>query len=92
MTLEELNAKIESLLEYRDAIDELKKEATAIEDLIKNHLVEMNVEEVSVGTHVVHYTSVLSSKFDTKRFKEEVGTEFYKKYCKEVASKRFSIS
>lgn len=92
MTNEELNIKVNSLIEYEELIAELEKEAEAIKDSIKLCLNERGVEELEVGTHIVRNTSVLSSRFDTKRFKMELGEELYKKYCKEVSSKRFSIA
>ena len=92
MTNEELNLKVNSLIEYEELIAELQKEADAIKDSIKEDLHNRGVEELEVGTHIVRNTSVLSSRFDTKRFKTELGEDLYKRYCKEVISKRFSIA
>ena len=50
------------------------------------------VEELEIGSHIVRFTSVVSSRFDTKSFKEKMGAELYKAFTKEVASRRFSIA
>ena len=92
MANDEMLKKIESLIEYEALIEELQKEAKVLEDSIKEEMVERDVEEFEIGTHIVRFTSVSSSRFDTKRFKAELGEELYKKYCKEVASRRFSIA
>lgn len=50
------------------------------------------IETMNAGSHVVRFTSVLTSRFDTKRFKETFGESVYRAYLREVASRRFSIS
>ena len=84
--------KIESLIEYEAMIEELKAEAEEIRNEIKAEMESRDTEELEIGSHIVRFTSVLSSRFDTKRFKEELGENLYKAYCKEVASRRFTIA
>ena len=50
------------------------------------------VSKMNLGKYIVRWTSVLSTRFDTKRFKEAFGEELYKAYTKEVSSRRFSIA
>ena len=83
----ELLANVENLVE----LEALKAEAEEIRNGIKGEMNARAVEELQIGSHVVRFTSVLSTRFDTKRFKETFGDELYKAYTKEVASKRFSI-
>lgn len=90
-TIEMIN-KIEELKELEALIEEAKAEAEAIRDDIKAEMNTRGVEEMSIGQYVVRFTSVLSSRFDTKLFKERFGADIYKSLCKEVASKRFSIA
>lgn len=87
----EMINRIEELIAYEAMIEELKAEAETIRNTIKEEMHARNVEELSIGSHIVRFTSVLSSRFDTKRFKENFGENVYKAYCKEVASKRFTI-
>ena len=94
--MEMLNAEmiiaIEELLAYEKAMDEIKSKADGIKDMLKGELNSRGVEELVVGGHIVRNTSVLSSRFDTKRFKEDFGASAYAEYCKEVASKRFTVA
>jgi len=85
-------SKIEELKELEALIEEAKAEAEAIRDDLKADLDERGVEELSVGQYVIRFTSVLSSRFDTKLFKEKMGSELYKAFTKEVSSRRFSIA
>ena len=83
---------VESLIEYEALIEELKAEAEVIRNIIKEEMMARDTEELIIGSHIVRNTSVLTSRFDTKRFKENFGEAVYKAYTKEVASKRFSIA
>ena len=92
MATNELLKNIETLIEYEAAIEELKAEAEEIRNTIKTEMTERDTEELEIGSHIVRFTSVLTTRFDTKRFKEVFGEELYKAYTREVASKRFSIA
>ena len=92
MATNELLKNIETLIEYEAAIEELKAEAEEIRNTIKGEMNARETEELEIGSHIVRFTSVLTTRFDTKRFKEVFGEELYKAYTKEVASKRFSIA
>ena len=85
-----------SLLESYKEWEALQEEAAAVlEDLknqIKNEMVARDTEELVVDKFVCRFTVVQSSRFDTKRFKAELGEELYKNFCKEVVSRRFSVS
>lgn len=87
----EMILAVEELLAYERATEELKIKSEAIRKRLKDELSNRGVEELIIGGHVVRNTSVLSSRFDTKRFKEDFGASAYAEYCKEVASKRFSV-
>ena len=92
MSTENITRKVEELLELEDFAEQIKSEAEALKKEIQNEMAERDVEELNIGKYIIRWTSVLSSRFDTKRFKENFGEEVYKAYTKEVASKRFSIS
>ena len=87
----QLESKIEELNEIEKMMDELKAEAEAIKDELKNEMSLRGLDQMEIGQYIVRWTSVLSSRFDTKRFKEEYGESIYKQYTKEVSSTRFSI-
>ncbi len=92
MANNEMLKMVETLIEYEAMIEELKAEAEEIRNNIKGEMNARYTEELEIGSHIVRFTSVLSTRFDTKRFKEAFGEELYKAYTKEVASKRFSIA
>ena len=88
---EEIIKKIEELKELEALMEEAKAEAEAIRDVIKAEMLEQDTEELNCGQYIVRWTSVLSNRFDTTAFKKEYA-EMYKKYTKQVSSKRFSVS
>lgn len=84
--------KIEELKALEQFMEELKAEAEILRDSLKEEMVRQNTEELEAGSYIVRFTSVLSTRFDTKRFKEAFGENLYKAYTKQVASRRFSIA
>ena len=92
MTRNELIAQIETLRNLEALIEEAKREAKTVRDSIKAEMEAVETEELSAGGYIVRWTSVLSTRFDTKSFKEKFGEEVYKAFTKQVASRRFSIS
>lgn len=92
MSTLEITGKIEELRELEELIEEAKAQAETIKDELKTLMDNKGVEELNAGRFILRYTSVLSSRFDTKRFKEKFGEDVYKAFTKEVASRRFSIS
>lgn len=92
MCVSEMTSKIEELKGLENLIEEAKAEAEALRDDIKQEMMKENKDEMTVGRYIVRFTSVLSSRFDTKRFKENFGEEVYKAYTKQICSRRFSIA
>ena len=88
----EITAKIDELKELEAIIEEAKAEAEALRDDIKAEMLRQEAEEMEAGQYIIRFTPVLSSRFDTKRFKENFGEEVYKAYTKQVTSRRFSIA
>ncbi len=91
MSSKDLVRKIEALQEWEKLMEEAKAEAEAIRDDIKAEMLVQDLEEMTCGQYIVRWTSVLSNRFDTTSFKKEY-SEMYKKFTKQVASKRFSVS
>jgi len=92
MSVNEMETKIAKLRELEAFEEEIKAEAETIRDEIKAEMNARGTEEMTCGKFIVRFTSVLSSRFDTKRFKECFGEGTYKEFCKEVASRRFTIA
>lgn len=91
MSTKEMTAKIEELKELEALLEEVKAEAEAIRDEIKQQMIAEDTEELTAGQYIVRWTSVLSNRFDTTAFKK-VMPELYKAYTKQVSSRRFSIA
>lgn len=91
MSSNELIKQIEALNEWDAIIAEAKAEAQKIEEQIKTEMDARNLEELEVGTYIVRYTSVLTSRFDTTAFKKE-HANVYNQFLKQIASRRFTIS
>lgn len=92
MATNEMITKVETLIEYEAMIEELKAEAEEIRNEIKGEMDARGTEEMTLGSHIVRFTKVVSSRFDTKSFKDKMGAELYKAFTKEVSSRRFSIA
>ena len=83
MSRNELIAKIEALNEWERLIAEIK-------DSIKAEMLEQQTEELEAGAYIIRWTSVLTNRFDSTAFKREYG-ELYKRFTKQISSRRFSI-
>lgn len=86
---------IENRIKKLKALEEQKKQLEAqidsLQEEIKKDMESKGIEEMQAGIFIVRFTSVLSSRFDTKRFKEQYGS-LYSQFTKQTASRRFSIS
>lgn len=91
MSRNELIAKIEALNEWERLIAEAQAEAEAIKDSIKAEMLEQQTEELEAGAYIIRWTSVLTNRFDSTAFKREYGGELYKRFTKQISSRRFSI-
>lgn len=92
MTTFTINHKLDKLAELESIIAELKAESDSIKDELKEEMVRLDTDCLITDRYVARWTAVSSSRFDTKRFKEDFSQEIYKLYCKEVASHRWSVS
>jgi predicted phage-related endonuclease len=91
MSQNEIASKIEQLKEWEAILEEAQAEVEALRDCIKAQMLERETEELQVGTYIIRWTSVLSTRFDSTAFKKE-HAELYKAFTKQGASKRFSIA
>ena len=91
MSTNDLVMKVEQLKELENLLEEVKVEAEAIRDEIKQEMMARDTEELEAGKYIVRWTSILSNRFDTTEFKK-VMPDVYKAYTKQISSRRFSIS
>lgn len=92
MSTLEIISKIESLKEWEALAEEAAAEIESLKDTIKKHMDGLGVETLEAGQYIARFTTVQSSRFDTKRFKAEIGEDVYKCFCRETLSRRFTIS
>lgn len=92
MSTIEIVSKIETLKEWEALQAEAAAMVESLKDDIKKHMDSIGVETLEAGPFVARFTTVQSSRFDTRRFKNEIGEDVYKRFCKEVISRRFTIS
>ncbi|MBD5479582.1 MAG: hypothetical protein HDR14_09865 [Lachnospiraceae bacterium] len=83
--------RVRKLMALEEQKKELEAQISALQEEIKKDMDTKGIEEMQAGTFIIRFTSVLSSRFDTKRFKEQY-SELYNMYVKPVASRRFTIS
>lgn len=82
---------VEELQNLYAQADELKAMITAREAMIKEEMEAREIETLDLGNVIIRFTSVLSSRFDTKAFKKDFA-DIYAMFTKQVASRRFSIA
>lgn len=71
----------------------LKQEADMLSAVnqVKAMMDKKHLEEMDVGNFTVRYTTVVSSRFDSRAF-QETHQALYDQYCVASESKRFTIS
>ena len=87
----ELLAKIELLNKYEAMMEELKSEADSIRNTIKAEMEAREVEELIAGQYIIRWTPVLSSRFDSARFKKD-HADLAAAYTKTTTTRRFLIN
>ena len=87
-----LEARIELIQKYEADAKALQEKADDLKNSIKNQMTTMGTEQITTPNFVIRFIDVLSSRFDTKRFKEDMGEDIYSYYTKQIASKKFTIS
>ena len=92
MSTIEIVSKIEALKEWEALAEEAAAEIESLRDDIKKEMDGRGVEVIEAGQYIARFTTVQSNRFDTKRFKNELGEDVYKRFCKETISRRFTIS
>ena len=92
VTYSEVGERVEQIKAIESFIKELEAEAETYKDEIKAVMNSEAVETLEAGDYIIRWTSTLTSRFNTKKFKEDMGEAVYNAYLKQVASKRFSIA
>lgn len=91
MSTAEIISAIEEIQSLEELLSETEKEIESLKDSIKATMLDKDTDELIAGTHIVRWTTVLSSRFDSTAFKKK-HEELYKEYTKQTTSRRFTIS
>ena len=90
MATNELIQRIEALNEWEELLEQVRQEADAIRDEIKQEMLARDTDEMEVGQYIVRWSSVLTQKLDTTAFKKAM-PDVYKAFIKQTTSRRFTI-
>ena len=91
MATNELLNKIEALNEWEQLMEEAKEMADSILDELKQHMLDVNAEELEVGQYMVRYQTIVTNHFNSSAFKKAL-PDVYKSFIRQGTSKRFTIT
>ena len=92
MDNETIRQTVANLQEMYKAQDLLSSQIQNAELEIKREMENREIETLDLCNGVIiRYSSILTYRFDTKRFKEDFA-DIYQMFLKEVPSKRFKIA
>ena len=87
----ELLATVTELRGLRNMAAELADQIAALEDIVKNEMDAQGVDKLYIGDCKVTWTKYITSRFDSKTFKES-HEELYNQFTKKIEARRFSVS
>ena len=91
MSTHELNSTARDLMSVRAMNAELETEAEALTDKLKGAMVAAGTEVLQGDGWKATWKNVVSSRFDSKRFKADHG-DLYGQYSRTTTSTRFVLS
>ena len=90
MTERTLKTKVSKLQELQAEIDILTTQAESLKDAIKAEMAERAVDELEAGNALVRWKSIVTTRFDTKRFRE-AHSGLYSEFAQQTESRRFTL-
>lgn len=91
MSMNDIQAKVNELREYRRMIAELEAEVEAIQDAIKAHMTETSVDELCGTDYKITWKPVVSSRLDTAALKK-AQPDLYEMFQKVSETRRFTVA
>ena len=86
-----LQNRIMKLREIETKQKALEEQAEKIRQEIKADMEAKQVEEMTAGSFVIRWKTILSSRLDGKALKAAL-PEIYSQYCKSSESRRFTVA
>lgn len=74
-----------------EALRGLMAMRSELEDQIKDHMETNGSEEMRAGLYMVRWKEIRSSRFNSRRFREEF-PDLYRTYCEPVSTRRFTVA
>jgi len=87
-----LESKINLIQHYESIAKDANEKAEVLKNEIKTTMTDNALETITTPNYVIRFIDILSTRFDTKRFKQELGEELYNAFTKQVYSKKFTIT
>ena len=87
----ELDSKIKELRELRRMAEELQQEIEALQDRIKAHMTEQNIDTLTGTDWKITYKTVTSNRLDSTALKKEL-PDIAARFMKASTSRRFVLA
>lgn len=91
MATNEIITKLTELAELRRMAEELNAEIDAIQDAIKAHMTEVDVDTLTAGAFKVTWKPVTSTRIDTTALRKDL-PEVWEEYGKTTTIRRFNVA
>lgn len=89
-SLTELAQKVYQYKELQKKVEELKSQMEGIKGILVAEMEEQHTQEMNIDIFKIHYTPVISKKFNSKEFKK-LHEEMYNQFTIESKYNRFEI-
>jgi len=90
MATNELVSKLNELTELRRMADDISAEIEAIQNEIKSHMNEANMDTITAGNFKVTWKPVTSTRIDTTALRKDL-PEIWSEYGRTTTTRRFSV-
>ena len=91
MSINEIQAQVNNLREFRSMAQELEEEITAIQDSIKAHMTAAHVDELTGTDYKITWKPVTSSRLDTAALRK-AAPELVERFSKTTETRRFIVA
>ena len=91
MSIDMMNAKVNTYFELMAQIEQLQAEAEAIKDTLKDQMMERGTEELEGTGWRATWHNTRNSRFDSKRFKTD-HADLYDQYTVKTTGTRFTLN
>lgn len=91
MTERMIENRVKKLSALEKQIEQLQKQADAIEGELKADLEEKGLDELQTKNFLIRWKEIISNRLDGKALKAAL-PEIYSQYCRPISSRRFTVA